>query len=324
MSKSKTALFLVGAAGLAFLLFSGKKKPNAAASAKPVGPPAPGPNPTDLAQSDQDAILESDDGTPPIVVDTSEGDGGQSVDPMEGGTSRDTFGPPGGDPSTWHPPMEDNATPNPADPNPTNDPMFGAPSALDAELKKTAASMGKTTEQAADLLATDISDGARVLPISAAETSKQLDPLGTIALARLLLSRENLSGWKTDLADEIRTWQGPAGLTIDGKFGPKSAARMAQEVGIVPLVRFWPSNRTLAQGLKTYRDEMGKTLAALKKQLPDSQAQILGVDMSQRREKGQAFGSDNPPPAQTLDFVQDVMEAIEDLGDKTAAKEIRA
>ncbi|MFA5739387.1 MAG: hypothetical protein WC902_11435, partial [Bacteroidales bacterium] len=77
-------------------------------------------------------------------------------------------------------------------------------------------------------------------PIAAEETSEDLDPQGTVFLARILLAREGSSGWKEALQSEVKAWQSRVGLTADGKFGPGSAERMAREVGVLPLVRFWP------------------------------------------------------------------------------------
>ena len=221
--------------------------------------------------------------------------------------------------------------PNPNDPNPNNDldytgkgSAFPGSNPVDQKMAKVALDMGKTVNQGADMLATDITGGAEPLPIAAVETSPEMDPQGTIALARLMLSRENLPGWKSDMQDEIGEWQSAAGLVSDGKFGIKSVARMAQEAGILPLVRYWPANTQLLSGLKTYRATVGQTLANVKRNLPDSAAQVLGLEMSIARENGQSYGKENPAPADTLDFVEDVQEAIEDMADEKAERDLTA
>ena len=96
---------------------------------------------------------------------------------------------------------------------------------MDTKLAALAAEEGKTVQEAASQLANEVTGGAEPLAISAAETSPEMDPQGTVALARLMLSRENMPGWKDDMQDEIMEWQSGAGLVSDGKYGIKSAAR---------------------------------------------------------------------------------------------------
>jgi hypothetical protein len=75
-------------------------------------------------------------------------------------------------------------------------------------------------------------------PIGPAEVEPDADPRGSIALARILVAEESSPNWKRVHPDVI-AWQKRNGLGSDGKFGPKSALFMAQDVGILPLVRYW-------------------------------------------------------------------------------------
>ena len=90
--------------------------------------------------------------------------------------------------------------------------------------------------------------------VSVAETTPEADPNGTIALARAMLAAEGTSGWR-DVSAAVESWQGVVGLSKpDGKFGTGSALRMAQEVGVMPLIRYWSTGgKTLAQQLQAYR-----------------------------------------------------------------------
>jgi hypothetical protein len=69
-----------------------------------------------------------------------------------------------------------------------------------------------------------------------------------------MLAAEGTSGWR-DVSAAVESWQGVVGLgKPDGKFGTGSALRMAQEVGVMPLIRYWSTGgKTLAQQLQAYR-----------------------------------------------------------------------
>ena len=90
--------------------------------------------------------------------------------------------------------------------------------------------------------------------IAVAETTPEADPNGTIALARAMLAAEGSSDWR-EVSAAVESWQGVVGLSKpDGKFGTGSALRMAQEVGVMPLIRYWSTGgKTLAQQLQAYR-----------------------------------------------------------------------
>lgn len=154
-----------------------------------------------------------------------------------------------------------------------------------------------------------------------------MDPHGTVKLARILLSRETMPDWKNDLKSDVEEWQ--TGLkskgfdiTPDGQFGPKSAAFMATEVGIMPLVRFWPKDvATKKQAKARYSMLVGASLADLNDDLPDSQAQIDALKMSMAREQAQSFDK-NPGPQPVLEFVQKVNDRIGAKAQAATEKEL--
>jgi hypothetical protein len=133
-----------------------------------------------------------------------------------------------------------------------------------------------------------------VTPISEQETEAEADPNGTIALARALLAEEQRSDWKR-VSAAVESWQRTVGLAKpDGKFGPGSALRMAQEVGVMPLVRYWSTGgKTLAQQLQAYR--VGLYDEARIKKTAGNPTHAAALVSSAAREKGQGWpksGSD--------------------------------
>ena len=94
--------------------------------------------------------------------------------------------------------------------------------------------------------------------VQAQETSAAVDPHGTVALAGKLINAESANGWKTALASDVMAWQKKMSLVDDGKFGPKSALLMGNEVGVLPLLRYYSSTGgTLAAQLTAYRTSLG-------------------------------------------------------------------
>lgn len=203
----------------------------------------------------------------------------------------------------------------------------GEKTSVDEDLEVLAAEEGVTEKSAIKDVLTTITGGAPSLPLSGAETSREMDPHGTVKLARILLSRETMPDWKNDLKSDVEEWQ--TGLkskgfdiTPDGQFGPKSAAFMATEVGIMPLVRFWPKDvATKKQAKARYSMLVGASLADLNDDLPDSQAQIDALKMSMAREQAQSFDK-NPGPQPVLEFVQKVNDRIGAKAQAATEKEL--
>lgn len=124
-------------------------------------------------------------------------------------------------------------------------------------------------------------------PIAAEETSEDLDPEGTVFLARILIAREGSSGWKDALQSEVTAWQSRVGLTADGKFGPSSAERMAREVGVLPLVRFWPLGEWRKDvAVDNYRARIERVAQEVE---VENSAHAAALRASARRETGQGW-----------------------------------
>lgn len=131
-------------------------------------------------------------------------------------------------------------------------------------------------------------------PLEKEETKPASDPNGTIRLARLLLDRETEPDWRNANTAQVTAWQKKVGLKADGKFGPGSAAKMADEVGVLPLVRFWPQGSVKATVLKKYRRDMTTKAANLESRGLGDHANALVV--SAEREDARSYGNPNAKP----------------------------
>ena len=132
-------------------------------------------------------------------------------------------------------------------------------------------------------------------PIQSAEVKPQADPNGTVALARELIEIQSQSGWKTALQPAIQVWQSRVALTADGKFGPKSALKMADEVGILPLIRYWSATGgTKEKQLSAYRTSL-LAKANVLKQSSMTRPHGIALEVSAVHETGQGY-STSPAP----------------------------
>lgn len=78
----------------------------------------------------------------------------------------------------------------------------------------------------------------------------------TALMVQRLLAAEAKPNWKTK-DPVVLAWQKARGLVADGQFGPKTALIVADEMGTVPLVRFWPKNTYPGDGtLQNYQAEL--------------------------------------------------------------------
>jgi len=128
-------------------------------------------------------------------------------------------------------------------------------------------------------------------PIQTEELKPQADPNGTVALARELIEVQSQSGWKTALQPAIQVWQSRMGLTADGKFGPKSALKMADEVGILPLIRYWSATGgTKEKQLSAYRTSL-LAKANTFKQASATRPHGIALEVSAVHETGQGYST---------------------------------
>lgn len=181
---------------------------------------------------------------------------------------------------------------------------------IDQKLIEETDKTGQNPEDAVAEVVQTVTQGQGVSPIAKEETSAKLDPNGTVALARKLLAREVMPGWKADLGPDISVWQRKVGLTPDGLFGLYSAQKMAYEVGLLPLVRYWSKGITTKKQAEQVYDQMIGEVVSKLSSSPDSKAQIEALTRSMQREQAQAFGSNNPAPQPTLEFAQLVTDEI--------------
>ena len=132
-------------------------------------------------------------------------------------------------------------------------------------------------------------------PIVPPTTAKQPDvvPEDTAALARILLADEAGGNWKRT-RPEVGVWQKARGLKVDNKFGPVSALRMADEIGTLPLVRYWPKGSQQQAAVSAFREALeGKASTASEPR----KSQLLAAAA---REQGQGFGSKPGKPATVI------------------------
>lgn len=197
-----------------------------------------------------------------------------------------------------------------------------SPTKADENLEEVVKNEGVREEEAVSEVVEEITDGEGAPPIAAEETTPEMDPHGTVSLARIMLAREELPDWKSDLQTEVEEWQSSVELNPDGKFGIKSAVRMAAEVGILPLVRYFPKDTyTKKQAKQRYDAAISDVIKDLNSDLPDSQAQIDAITLSMAREKAQAWGN-KPGPQNTREFIQDVNDSIAELAETEAEREL--
>lgn len=105
----------------------------------------------------------------------------------------------------------------------------------------------------------------------------------TAALAKLMLTDEAGPNWKRKLP-QVMTWQAKRELTADGKYGPGTALRMAQEIGTIPIVRFWPSGSQKEPAVQAFRELLAEEAATA----PEPRKSQLYAAIE--REQGQGFG----------------------------------
>ncbi len=102
-------------------------------------------------------------------------------------------------------------------------------------------------------------------------------PADTLDLLEVLLAAEHLQNWKDHHKLDVKQWQAARGMVADGLPGPKTILAIASEVGVAPIVRFWPKGQWKG----------GPTHLQLIRDLD-----ALGVDSS--RELGQGFAPVQP------------------------------
>src|SRR5512133_40218 len=156
-----------------------------------------------------------------------------------------------------------------------------------------------------------------VPPLATEETSAEADPNGTIALARALLAEEMTPNWRSESA-AVAAWESKMGLGSSGKFGVNDAQQMANEVAVLPIIRFWSKGgKTLKQQLFEYREFL--YLFADSYRIEGKPEHAAALIASAEREQGQGWPSDprskqaipfDFPNAEGLDVIESSLDKI--------------
>jgi hypothetical protein len=134
---------------------------------------------------------------------------------------------------------------------------------------------------------------AAVPELAKEETAEHNDPNGTIAVARALIAVEAEPDWKGKLQGLVTNWQRKVGLTADGLFGTSAVERMAQEVGVLPLVRYFSKKfATKAAALKDYQARLYAAADAIE---PKNAQHAAAIRASIEHEQGQGWPSKPGP-----------------------------
>jgi hypothetical protein len=157
-------------------------------------------------------------------------------------------------------------------------------------------------------------------PLATEETTPEADPNGTIALARALLAEEMTPDWRSESA-AVAAWESRMGLGSSGKFGANDAKQMANEVAVLPIIRYWAKGgQTLKQQLLDYRQFL--YLFAQSYRVEGKPEHAAALIASAEREQGQGWPSD-PRSKQAIPFDfpnADGLDVIENSLDKILAR----
>jgi hypothetical protein len=129
-------------------------------------------------------------------------------------------------------------------------------------------------------------------PLQAQDVATEQDSNGSVALAKALIDREATPHWKGALKPQIKSWQAIVGLKPDGEFGEASAIRMSQDVGILPLVRYWPFGSVESQEVPSYQSQLNQIASGFDSSNP---THAIALRASAGFENGAGYDK-NPPP----------------------------
>lgn len=129
-------------------------------------------------------------------------------------------------------------------------------------------------------------------PLQSADVASEQDTAGSVALAKALIDREAQPNWKAAMKPQIKAWQAIVGLKPDSEFGPGSALRMGQDVGILPLVRYWPRNTQEATEVPNYQASLEQLASSVEGVNP---IHAIALRASAGFENGSGYDS-NPTP----------------------------
>lgn len=118
-------------------------------------------------------------------------------------------------------------------------------------------------------------------------TNIAADTLTTISA---MLAQEQSPKWRRIPEPTLVSWQKNRGLVADGKFGTGTALKLADETGMLPIIRAWP-NASYPEGhwLEDYRAALRAKAATASE---PRKSQLLAAA---EREKGQGWGTPEKP-----------------------------
>ena len=129
-------------------------------------------------------------------------------------------------------------------------------------------------------------------PLQAQDVATEQDPSGSVSLAKALIDREAQPNWKSALKPQIKAWQAIVGLEPDGEFGEACAFRMSQDVGILPLVRYWPGGSQEATQVPSYQNQLQQIAGGFDASNP---SHAVALRLSAGFEGGEGYDK-NPAP----------------------------
>ena len=131
-------------------------------------------------------------------------------------------------------------------------------------------------------------------------------PEDTVTMVQRLLSQEASPNWKTR-DPVVKAWQEARQLVADGEFGPNTALRVADEFGVIPLVRFWPKG-SYPEG-SWIRDYQAALITKANASPQPKRSQLMA---SADREKGQGFARNVKAETNVVTLQQAVAPMMQD------------
>jgi hypothetical protein len=119
----------------------------------------------------------------------------------------------------------------------------------------------------------------------------------TLEMVRTLLAKERTPNWKSLDEPTVRAWQRYRKLVVDGKLGPLGVLALADETGLLPIVRAWPKGTWPEKAVPELRAKL--EAKAMQAEEPRRSHLLAAVD----RETGQAFGTPPKPMTVTIEGV---------------------
>lgn len=123
-------------------------------------------------------------------------------------------------------------------------------------------------------------------PVPPANQASAVDP-ATADMVNSLLVAEGSDGWNR-IEPVVTAWQKSRKLVADGKFGPKSAAKLGEEFGTIPVLRFWPKGSQKDSALQAYRASLIELANAA--DAAGDKVRAAQLRVSSKREQAQSFG----------------------------------